>query len=76
MKIYYIFGILTVFLLLALSGCRTGEVIEGNETGPTEDSTETTEEAGGDEGTINEENLSTKDLLKKLSEEAGLPTEN
>jgi len=74
MKTRYMIGIFAVFLLLALSGCSgKGEVVApeeesdedfgGGETEAAEDSEELTD---------GEKELTNKELLKKLQEEAGL----
>ena len=70
MRAHYIIGIIAIVLLLALSGCKTGEVIEVDNV--VED--EATEEAGGTANS-EEEDVDVKELIKELSEEAGLEPE-
>ena len=67
MKTSYIIGIIAVVLLLALAGCQNaGEVVEEEVSGAA-----TAEEAGGAEN----EEVDVKELIKELSEEAGLDAE-
>ena len=70
MKSYYIVGVIALVLLLAISGCQNaGEVVEEEVTG------EATKESGGSEVSEEQEEIDVKDLIKELSEEAGLETE-
>ncbi len=69
MKAHYLVGILAIVLLLALSGCKTGEVVNPD---VVEETSNETEEAGGSE----DEEIDVKALLNQLSEEAGLETDD
>ncbi|MBW2996459.1 hypothetical protein KY332_04105 [Candidatus Woesearchaeota archaeon] len=67
MKTHYLIGIIAVILLLCLAGCKNaGEVVE-NET--------VEEEVSGAVTAEESEDVDVKDLIKELSEEAGLDTE-
>ena len=73
MKFKYLFGIIAIVLLLTLSGCKSGEVVDENLSG------NTVSESGGDEGIdveieqeTTDENLSNKELIEKLSKEQGI----
>jgi plastocyanin len=67
MKTCYLIGIIAIILLLCLAGCKNaGEVVED----------ETVEEEVSGAATVEEEGeVDVKDLIKQLTEEAGLETE-
>ena len=77
MKIQYIIGIIAIVLLLTLSGCgTTGEVVNENDVSSEEIAEEETIADESSEESNEYEGMDTKDLIKKLSEEAGLSTED
>ncbi|MBR9691460.1 hypothetical protein GOV06_01615 [Candidatus Woesearchaeota archaeon] len=68
MKSHYIIGLIAIVLLLSLAGCKNaGEVVEDEVSGAA------TAEKVSEEETAEE--VDVKDLIKQLSEEAGLETE-
>jgi len=83
MKINYLVGIIAIILLLALNGCSSGEVIDGAATnegaggseGEAEDIEVEVEQDGDSEVTEEQQEMDVKDLIKELSEEAGLDSD-
>jgi plastocyanin len=73
MKIRYLIGIIAVCLLLAMSGCKNaGEVVNTPTGNVAQENSTAAQEDANEAGT---ETTDVKELIKELSEEAGLPTE-